>query len=50
MKATTKSPDRAERVASVLARAGTLSDELRSTIKDLEIILRTGEEEEPADD
>lgn len=37
--------ERTERVASVLARAAALSDELRSTIRDLEQILSRKDEE-----
>lgn len=37
--------ERTERVASVLARAAALSDELRATIKDLEQILSRKDEE-----
>lgn len=39
-----KSTDRSERVASVLARATALSEELRYTIRELEHILKQGEE------
>lgn len=37
--------DRAERVASVLARATALSEELRTTIKELEVVLRREDDE-----
>ena len=37
--------ERAERVASVLSRATALSDELRTTIKELEVILRREDDE-----
>jgi hypothetical protein len=39
------SQDRSKRVASVLARAATLSDELKGTIQELEQILRRPDEE-----
>lgn len=44
MSATT-SADRSERVTAVLVRAAALSDELRTTIQELERILRRPDEE-----
>lgn len=46
MSVPTASQDRTVRVASVLARATTLSDELRATIGELEKILRHNPEAE----
>lgn len=46
---TANPPDRTDRVASVLSRAAALSDELRGTIRELEKILRSGEDERESD-
>lgn len=41
--------DRTLRVATVLARATSLSEELRGTIRELEAILRNREDEQESD-